>query len=156
MASAGGSPLARLIVPGLIFLGVTGLGTLWWEMGGRAAYGSLFVWLAERIFGLLGFHDVMLGPRERFINLVPFVALMAATPGLSARRRIGGGAAGVVALFIGHLVASFMVGWRFQVLVTFPLTIAVLLDVLPFVLWLYIARDVLAEWLGLSDQEADG
>ena len=113
MASSDRSPLARLIVAALIFLGVTGVGTFWWETGGREAYGSLFVWLAERIYGLLGFHDVMLGPRERFINLLPFVGLMAATPGLSARRRLGGTAAGVLVLFVSHLIASFLVGWRF-------------------------------------------
>ena len=154
MAPTGRATLARLIVPGLIFFGVAGFGTLWWETGGREAYGRLFIWLAERIFGLFGFDDVLLGARERFINLVPFLALMAATPGLSARRRFGGAAAGVMALFVAHLVASFMVGWRSQVLITFPLAIAVVLDVLPLVLWLYIARDVLAEWLGPPEEES--
>ena len=151
MAAADRSPLTQFALAAFIFFGVTAVGTLWWEQGGRQAYGAFFGWVAPRVYGLLGFDEVLIGARERFIHIVPFVGLIFATPGLPLRRRFGGMAAGVVVLFVWQLLASFMVGWQFRVLITFPLSLAVVSDVLPFVLWVYLARDVVAGWLGSSD-----
>ncbi len=142
--------LRQWIGPLLILLGVTALGTWGWGQGGREFYGRFFMWAASGIYAALGFDDVMLGPRERFINLIPFVALMLATPGLSQRRRLGGTLAGLLVLFALHVVASFWVSWQFRALVTFPLTIALVFDVMPFALWSFIARDVLSQWIGHS------
>jgi len=156
MAKADRSSLIRWGRAGLIFFGVTALGTLWWEHGGHQAYGGFFGWVAPRVYGLLGFEEVLIGPRERFIHLVPFVGLMAATPGLPARRRFGGMAAGIVTLFVWQLLASFMIGWQFRALISFPLSLAVVSDVLPFVLWVYFAREVLSEWRGRLGPPAPG
>ena len=156
MAATHRSALIRLAGPLAVFLVVTGVGTLWWHTGGRDAYGRFFVWFAEGFYGLLGLQDVIVGPRERFMNVVPFVALMLATPGLRLRRRCEGLLLGLACLFCWHLLASFMIGWRFQVLVTFPFALAVVSDVLPFAIWLFLARDVVGVWLEPVERDRPG
>lgn len=148
--------LTRLAVAVLVFLGVTALGTFWWQEGGRQAYGRFFSYTALHIYDFLGFENVAVGGRQRFVHIVPFVGLMAATPGLSAGRRFGGMAMGLVALFVWQLIANFVVGHEQRVLVTFPMLLAVVSDVLPFVLWVWFARGVVSQWMAPSEPADPG
>jgi hypothetical protein len=138
-----------------IFVAVTALGTWWWEQGGRAIYGRLFVSLAGAFYSLIGLDQVALAPRERFINLVVFLGLMAATPALAWRRRLGGTVVGLVALIASHIALSGFVWWWAGGLATFPLPVAIVSDVLPFAIWVVVARDVVASWVSTPPPGTD-
>jgi hypothetical protein len=126
-----------------------------WLAWGREAYHVVFVQLAGPVpawFGLPSY-QLIAGP-QRFINYVPFLALMIVTPRLSLAQRALGTIVGLGVIFLGH-VAFFVVsiavyaehGMTPRAISTlFP--VLLLSDTLPFILWAIIARDVLRDAVG--------
>lgn len=132
----------------LVFLLVTLPGTWWWGQGGRVLYHELFVWLGSALYGAVGQHEVALVGRERFVNLVPFVALMLATPGIAWRRRATGTLLGVLAIVTTHLLLSGLTFHLRGGLASFPLYVAVVCDAVPFLAWALVCRDFVGAVIG--------
>jgi hypothetical protein len=141
------SPLRSLPLAALIFLAVTLPGTWWWEVAGRKLYSDFFVWLAQGFYTTFGLGGVALAGRERFINLIPFLGLMAATPGLPWRRRAGGTLLGVALIVLSHVLLSGLTWWVRGGLASFPLYVAILCDAIPFLIWAVVACEFLRELL---------
>lgn len=134
----------------LAFLALTVPLTWLWETWGREAYGAFFSWVAGGLYTWLGFEHFPLGARERYINFVPFIALMALTPGFGVVRRIAWLFVGLGVLFLSHLVLNLLAAYvRYQGAFSPPL--ALVSDAMPFLVWAVLARDFL---LGLAGSAA--
>lgn len=129
----------------LVVLSV-GLSWLWLSYG-KYVYAEFFGSFARGFFDSIGREDIVVAYRDRFINIIPFVVLMAVTPGLSVLRRSLGTLLGLVALFCGHLVLTWLAGitprpsgggFTFD---AFTIRLAAMLfsDSFPFLLWAVIA-----------------
>ena len=117
---------------------------VWWS-GGRELYGQYFSQAANAIYGLVGIDPFPALHRQRYINYVPFIALMALTPGLDLRRRSLRLLAGIFAIFVSHVVVNAL-GPRQGPDFTLPVSLAVFCDAFPFVLWAILAREFAMEW----------
>jgi hypothetical protein len=117
-----------------------------WVNGGRAWYGWSLAPVADAIYALLGLDGVTFFPRDRYINQVPFAALMLLTPGLSLRRRIGGLALGAIAIFAVQMLVNAIALRGESGATSLPAGLSVLCDAAPFVLWAAIARDFVARF----------
>ncbi len=142
------SPLKALPLAALVFLAVTLPGTWWWDVAGRELYSDVFVRVAQGFYTSLGLPDVALVGRERFINLVPFLGLMVATPGLTFRRRLGGSLLGVALIFASHVLLSGLTFWLRGGLASFPLTLAIVCDALPLLIWIVVAGSFIRQLVG--------
>jgi len=127
---------------------VLSVGLSWlWLSHGKYIYAEFFGSVARPFFDLIGREDVVIAFRDRFINLVPFVVLMAVTPGLSPLRRSLGTLLGLAALVCGHLALTWLAGITPRsggggfTLNTFTIRLGAMLfsDSLPFLLWAVIA-----------------
>jgi len=129
-----------------------------WLSHGKYFYGQFFGGLARPFFDLIGQEDIIVAFRDRFINIVPFLALMAVTPGLSLLRRSAGTLVGLLMLFCSHLLLTWLAGVTPRSSAggfashAFTIRLASILfsDSLPFLIWATIAaRQVrgLAAWL---------
>ena len=122
-----------------------------WHIWGREAYLDLFQTLTAPLleaFGVDRFPEKLV--RNRFLNVLPFLALMIITPGLSARRRVVGTGIGLAVLWVGQ-VALAVIGrtvlMRMGAENAYPALLPVILvsDSLPFVLWAAIAHEFVGE-----------
>jgi hypothetical protein len=136
----------------LEFFGLTVPLTWVWLQWGREAYYRAFVKVSRPILIALGVTGVRRDlVHDRFINYLPFLALMVVTPGLSLRRRVVGSLVGCFVLYLGHIgltYASFLTfikhgPTRDSMSNYFPALM--LSDALPFILWAIIANDLLRE-----------
>ena len=118
-----------------------------------ALYADFFRALATPIFASPGMGDIPIVFRTRFINIIPFVAMMLVTPKLGVRRKSLGIALGLLVILAGHLAFTAIAGQamlnvsRGGVLEdNFSVHIAGMLlsDSMPLLLWLIIAGPVLA------------
>lgn len=138
---------------------VVSLALSWlWISYGKGAYLQFFGSLARPFFDSMGQEHIVVAFRERFINVVPFLVLMAVTPGLSLRRRSLGTLLGLFVLFCSHLALTWLAGitprpsaggFRNDAF-TIRLVANLVSDSLPFLIWATIAaRQVrgLATWL---------
>jgi len=133
-----------------------------WQIGGLSVYHALYSPIADAIYAWLGFEGVASPARDRYINMIPFLALMVLTPNLSTRRRIGGTAIGLVILFAMHIAVNLGANPKTQVL---PQMIRLMLDAAPFFLWVIIAHEFVRDFMqrgtvraaaGESTNSADG
>ncbi len=139
----------------LAFVAITVPLTWWWMNGGADAYMAFFKQTATPLFKLLGVTNYPPSAvRDRFIGFVPFVALMAITPGLDLSRRIGAILISFPIVFLCQVALVYAVfkiviqggGWNDQTRTAlFPFT--VLFDGLPLLLWAIFAHEFLAEKL---------
>ncbi len=138
----------RLILLLLEFLAITLPLTWLWDVWGRDAYLAFFAWLAGPVLELLGVRRLprmMLG--NRFLNMLPFFALMLITPGLKIRRRLIGSAVGFGLIFlvqIGFAAAAFHARARYGLSAQafsalFPMLM--LSDSFPFLIWAVVANE---------------
>ena len=142
----------RVVLLTLEVVAVTIPLTWLWLAWGREAYHGVFVQLAGPVPGWFGLPSYQLiTVPQRFINYVPFLALMIVTPRLSLARRTLGTIVGFGVIFLGH-VAFFVVSVAVYaehgmtpraISALFP--VLLLSDALPFILWAIIARDVLRD-----------
>ena len=144
----------RVLLTLLKIVAVSAPLTWLWVTWGREAYGALFLHLAMPIYGLLGLTDLVPdGARDRFINYLPFLILMIVTPRLSLRRRVVGTLVGFLVIFAVHLVFVYVASTAHQAH-SASLTrqgfvrivpANALCDSVPFVLWVFFARDFVWE-----------
>lgn len=130
----------------LSFIALTMLGTGLWLAGGEGLYARALQPIAHEIYQALGVTGRGSLHRTRFINLVPFTALMLITPRLGLRQRVAGLLAGWSILAASHIALNGYAmarGARGQL----PLLAAQASDALPFLLWLALARDFVRERL---------
>lgn len=123
------------------FLAITVGGTWLWLDGGNRWYANnIYGPFASTLYDLVGL-DYPARYRLRFINWIPFLALMAVTPRLSWRRRGIGTLAGLVVLLFSHAVTNaitlYILGGRGPM----PIWVGLVSDGMPLVLWAVIARD---------------
>ena len=154
----------RVLLQALKIIGITVPVTWAWLEWGRAAYGRLFAELAIPIFGFLGMTRILpQGSRDRFINYLPFLILMIVTPRMSLLRRCLGIAAGFVLIFILQvffIYASEMAGVQDgavnrQDVYEKMLPVLLICDAFPFVLWIVIAKDFVAEIMAKILQKSE-
>jgi len=115
-----------------------------WQVGGLKAYHALYSPAAEMIYGWLGFDGVATPARDRYINLIPFVALMILTPNMSLRRRLGGAAFGLVILFLMHIAVNLTANPE---TLRLPRRYSLILDAAPFFLWVIIANEFVRDFM---------
>ena len=120
------------------FIALTAPLTWLWQHGGRRAYREIHLPAAQTVFELLGFGHVPAPGRQRFISIIPFMALVMLTPRLSARRRWLGLVFGLLALFLLHIFSQL---WADPETHLFPFWAKMLLDAAPFALWIVIAHE---------------
>jgi len=109
-----------------------------WQVGGLSVYHAIYSPIASAIYESLGFEGVATPARDRYVNIVPFLTLMALTPGLSKRRRFGGAAIGVVLLFLMHIAVNLTANPQTLQL---PRLVLLAMDAAPFFLWIVIANE---------------
>ena len=114
----------------------------------RGLYAHFFSAVGTPLFSFPGMGDIPVVYRTRFINVVPFVAMMLVTPKLGARRKSLGIALGLVVIFAGHLAFTAIAGQAWlgashggDLEDNFTVHIAGMLlsDSMPLLLWLLIA-----------------
>ena len=115
-----------------------------WMAGGMILYDALYSPVADAIYGWLGFEGVETPVRSRYINFIPFVALMVLTPNMSTRRRLGGAAIGLLIIFSMHIAVNLTADPRTHVL---PRTVRLMLDAAPFFLWIVIANEFVRDFM---------
>ena len=115
-----------------------------WQVGGLKAYHALLSPVADVIYGWLGFEGVATPARDRYINLIPFVALMVLTPKLSTRRRLGGIAIGLVILCLMHIGINLTAN---PATLRLPRRTSLILDAAPFFLWVIIANEFVRDFM---------
>jgi hypothetical protein len=117
---------------------------LWWS-GGKATYGQCFREVSAPFYTLFGLEGMPAPARERYVHMIPFIALMLATPALTLKRRFGVMGLGLVLTFVVQLVANAIavsMGGKWGPL---PPPVAAVSDALPFTLWVLNARSLLPE-----------
>ncbi len=125
-----------------------------WQIGGLSVYHALYSPIANAIYEWLGFEGVVAPARDRYINMIPFVALMILTPNLSTRRRLSGTAIGLMILFTMHIAVNLTAN---PVNLRLPWPVSLAVDAAPFFLWVIIANEFVRDfmnWRG-ADTEAD-
>jgi len=138
--------LAKAILIVVSFV-VISIGLTWiWHESLRVYYGELFTNVALKLHGALGLgHAPIAGLRQRYINFVPFTALLLVTPGLALRRRSLGLIVGLVIISISHLAVNL------TALMTpgpsIPVLAALVSDTFPFLIWFIVAFPVLAKFM---------
>ncbi len=123
-----------------------------WQVGGLSLYHALYSPVADAIYEWLGFEGVASPARDRYINLIPFLALMVLTPNLSTRRRLGGTAIGLVILFTMHIAVNLT---AHPVSYRLPLPVSLALDAAPFFLWVIIANEFVRNFMRWSGANTD-
>ena len=135
----------------LEFIAITAPLTWLWMNGGQEAYMAFFKDVARPLFKLLGVTNYPPSAvRDRFIGMVPFIALMLITPGLEWRRRIGALLIGFPIMVLCQVALVFAVfkivvqggGWNEETRTAlFPFQ--VLFDAIPLLLWAIFAHEYL-------------
>jgi hypothetical protein len=142
----------RVVLLTLEVVAVTIPLTWLWLAGGREAYHGVFVRVAAPLAAWLGLPSYQLiAVPQRFINYVPFLALMIVTPRLSLARRVLGTLVGFGVIGVGHLaffvlsVAVYAEHGMTPRAISALFPALLLSDSLPFILWAVIARGVLRD-----------
>lgn len=133
--------MRRALLYGLGTVVVTVPFTWLWMQGGFEAYARAFESVAGAIYALLGLERAQPLARQRYVNWIPFVALVLLTPSLGWRRRGVGLVGGLVALFAAHVLFNALAPYLSGGDLAYPTALALVSDALPFLLWLWIARD---------------
>ncbi len=135
----------RFILAFLGFLALTSLGLWAWVSGGQRFYAQILVWTASWVYPLFGLGDIPLAAaRLRYVNIVPFAALMLVTPGISWKRRTIGILGGLLFLHFSHLALNATpqlidIGREGLGPNTLSPIFMIVSDGLPFVLWAFFA-----------------
>jgi hypothetical protein len=123
-----------------------------WQIGGLSVYHALYSPIANAIYEWLGFEGVATPARDRYINMIPFVALMILTPNLSTRRRLGGTAIGLMILFTMHIAVNLTAN---PVNLRLPWPVSLAVDAAPFFLWVIIANEFVRDFINWRDADTE-
>jgi hypothetical protein len=123
-----------------------------WQVGGLSVYHALYSPIANAIYEWLGFEGVATPARDRYINMIPFVALMVLTPDLSTRRRLGGIAIGLMILFTMHIAVNLTAN---PVNLRLPWPVSLAVDAAPFFLWVIIANEFVRDFINWRDADTE-
>ena len=123
-----------------------------WQIGGLSVYHALYSPIANAIYEWLGFEGVAAPARDRYINMIPFVALMILTPNLSTRRRLGGTAIGLMILFTMHIAVNLTAN---PVNLRLPWPVSLAVDAAPFFLWVIIANEFVRDFINWRDADTE-
>jgi len=140
----------------LKFVALTVPLTWLWVSGGRELYGAAFGSVSSVVYDFVGYEGASVPWRERYIHVVPYVALVLLTPGLGWRRRFVGGALGLIAILFAQLILNAVAQWGRPKPVSFPVGVAVLSDAIPFLLWAVLAREFVRDLLRGVTASPDG
>ncbi len=124
-----------------------------WENGGLGIYHVVYSPIASAIYDGLGFEGVATPVRARYINFIPFLALMILTPNMSTRRRLGGAAIGLLILFSMHIAVNLTASPPPTYRLPRPVELA--LDAAPLFLWVIIANEFVRNFMGWGDANTD-
>lgn len=124
-----------------------------WVEGGRRAYNRVVGAAARPVLDALALPSLKLGlVSPHFVSWLPFVVLMAVTPGLTVRRRALGTLVGFGAIFVVHVACALIAAVAHAAYGTSARSVALrwpalmLNDALPFILWALVARDFVREF----------
>jgi hypothetical protein len=115
-----------------------------WQVGGLSVYHALYSPVASAIYEWLGFEGIATPARDRYINIIPFLTLMALTPDLGVRRRFGGAAIGLLILFAMHIAVNLTANPQ---TLRLPRMVSLALDAAPFFLWVIIANEFVRDFM---------
>lgn len=143
-------PAPRLLLLLLLFFaGTLPLAWLWLEWGERA-YVRLLWAILDPCYDAIGLRHRRGGPvAPRLVSVVPFVVLMAITPGLGWRRRAAGTLVGLAVIVGFHLLLFVLVDSAYAAFgrgrkaLSRIVPFLLVNDGLPFLVWLFFARDFL-------------
>ena len=140
-----------LIVLGFVAISIV---LTWvWSEWVRDGYAQLFAAVAGPVYRALGFDSApILARRLRYINFVPFLALVLVTPGIGLRRRAIGTVAGVFVIFFAHLALNLTA--LLQPGPALPVVSILISDAFPFFVWIVVAYPVLARYLPGTRRDA--
>ncbi len=128
--------------------------TAFWIEWGRLAYAYLLGFVAPPIYDLIGFENAPIrGMRLRYINVVPFTALVLVTPGIKPRRRFLGLLLGLFALFVSHLALNLTS--LVQPGPAMPIASSLVSDALPLLVWIIVAYPAIRRFIPTLGSEAD-
>jgi len=136
----------------LLFFALTlPLAWLWIEWG-EGVYARFLLGLLEPGYAAIGLRHQRGGPvAPRLVSLVPFVVLMAITPGMGWRRRAVGTLVGLAVILCFHLLLFLLVDSAYVVLgrtrraLTKIVPFLLINDGIPFLIWLFFAREFLRD-----------
>ena len=115
-----------------------------WRAGGLSVYHAFYHPIANSIYEWLGFEGVAAPARDRYINFIPFLTLIALTPNLSTRRRLVGAAIGLAVLFMMHIAVNLTANAE---TLRLPRMVSLALDAAPFFLWIVIANEFVRDFI---------
>ena len=138
---------------------VLSIGLTWiWNEWLRELYAQLFNAVAPPLYDAIGLgHARAVGMRERYINFVPFAALVLVTRGLTFRRRSIGLVAGLLTISASHLLLNLTA--LIQPGVALPVIASLVSDSFPFLVWFIVAYPVIAKFIPgaeFSERPGDG
>ena len=144
-------PRRLLPLLGLFFALTLPLAWLWLEWGEKA-YAGILWWILDPVYDALGLRHQRRGPvGPRLVSVVPFVVLMAITPGMAWRRRVAGCLVGLALIACFHMLLFVFVDSTYAVLGRNRRALAKIVpfllinDGIPFLVWLFFARDFLRQ-----------
>lgn len=136
----------RILLTVLAFVIISITLTWLWNEWLRALYGQLFKAVAAPLYDAIGLgHAKAVGLRQRYINFVPFVALVLVTSGLTLRRRAIGLTAGLFTIFLSHLALNLTA--LIQPGAALPVLASLVSDSVPFLVWFVVAYPVVSKFI---------
>ena len=157
-------PARRLLLMLVLFFALT-LPLVWlWLQWGEAVYVRLLRDLLRPLYDAIGLRPQRGGPViPRLVSIVPLTVLMVITPGLSWRRRLFGALVGLLVCACFHLLLFVVVDAAYAVLAGKPrarqtkiVPFLQIYDGIPFVVWLFFARDFLRRLVPALGEPAKG
>ncbi|MDJ0848571.1 MAG: hypothetical protein QNK04_09355 [Myxococcota bacterium] len=142
--------MRRILLLLLEFVALSAPLTWLWLEWGQALYGELLFAALDPFYDALGGRHASRSPAgHRYLAYVPFLALMAITPGMALRRRLLSMLAGFALIFLSHVLLTVAVdaaNARYDdsaqaSSALFPFLL--LADGLPFLLWYLFFRGFL-------------
>jgi len=126
---------------------IISIGLTWlWNEWLRGLYGQLFKTIATPLYDAIGLgHAQAVGLRQRYINFVPFVALVLVTQGLTLRRRMIGLAVGLLTISISHILLNLTA--LIQPGPALPVMASLVSDSFPFLVWFIVAYPVVSKFI---------
>jgi len=157
-------PVRRLLLLLLLFVALTMPLTWLWLEWGESVYVNLLLDLLDPVYRALGLRPQRAGPLiPRLVSIVPLTVLMLITPGMSWRRRAAGVLVGLLVCACFHLLLFVLVDVAYAALGNRPrarqskiVPFLQIYDGIPFLVWLFFARDFLRNLVPALGERAPG